>query len=67
MQTSGATSLCMASERGHVKAVRALVDAGAAVNQVTVSADDGVMGMFACVRCECIVLVLWCCWGSSVL
>jgi hypothetical protein len=47
VQVSGATPLHAASERGHVGAVAALVDAGAAVNQAMVSVDGGAMGMFA--------------------
>jgi hypothetical protein len=35
-QTTGATPLCIASEMGHVEAVRALVELGAALNQATV-------------------------------
>ncbi len=36
MQTSGATPLLIASQRGHVECVRALLDRGAAVNQAKV-------------------------------
>ena len=35
-QTNGATPLLIASHNGHVEVVRALVGAGAAVNQATV-------------------------------
>ena len=35
-QTTGATPLYIASQNGHVEAVRALVELGAAVNQATV-------------------------------
>ncbi len=52
VQTTGVTPLHVASERGHVEAVAALVDAGAAVNQAMVSVDGGAMGMFAGVRFE---------------
>ena len=42
-----------ASQNGHVEAVRALVEAGAAVNQADVSASWGVGNACACVMCEC--------------
>jgi hypothetical protein len=38
------TPLHVASERGHVQAVVALVSAGAAVNQAMVSVDGGAKG-----------------------
>ena len=37
VQTDGATPLYLASQNGHVEAVQALVGAGAAVNQASVS------------------------------
>ncbi len=40
-QTDGATPLCAASQEGHVEVVRALVRAGAAVNQAAVREDLG--------------------------
>ncbi len=43
-QADGRTPLFMASERGHVEAVAALVDAGVAVDQAEVSADGGARG-----------------------
>ena len=52
------TPLNVASVNGHVEAVRALLDAGAAVNQASVSADGGGRGWFFRVRCE-----LYCCGG----
>ena len=52
VQTDGATPLYVASKNGHVEAVRALLDAGAAVNQASVSgygrAEE--RGMVVCVR-----------------
>ncbi len=41
LQTDGCTPLYIASENGHVEAVRALVRAGAAVNQSRVRDDCG--------------------------
>jgi ankyrin repeat protein len=40
-QTDGFTPLCVASQNGHVEVVRALVGAGAAVNQADVRDDWG--------------------------
>jgi hypothetical protein len=40
-QSAGITPLCATSESGHVEVVRALVGAGAAVNQATVREDWG--------------------------
>lgn len=37
------TPLCIASEKGHVEVVRALLDAGATVNQAEVSRGEGLM------------------------
>jgi hypothetical protein len=57
-QADGRTPLFMASVNGHVEAVVALVGAGAAVNQATVSADGGAR--------DCLVAlgaVLRCCGG----
>jgi ankyrin repeat protein len=43
VQSDGLTPLLVASLNGHVEAVRALVEAGAAVNQAAVSASWGVV------------------------
>ncbi len=40
-QTDGWTPLCIVSHNGHVEVVRALVGAGAAVNQAEVREDWG--------------------------
>jgi ankyrin repeat protein len=48
-QTDGRTPLLMASQNGHVEVVRALVGAGAAVNQATVREDWGGCLVFGCV------------------
>jgi ankyrin repeat protein len=40
-QTGGFTPLCATSENGHAEVVRALVEAGAAVNQADVRDDWG--------------------------
>jgi hypothetical protein len=40
-QSGNVTPLHLASQNGHVEAVRALLDAGAAVNQGEVSGDGG--------------------------
>ncbi len=45
---SGATPLFIASENGHVKAVRALVELGAAVNQATVGLLDMSLELVVC-------------------
>ena len=65
-QTDGLTPLCAASESGHVEVVRALVGAGAAVNQADVRDDwggclcsgvrDDVVAC-ACSSCACVVFV----------
>ena len=39
-QTTGASPLFIASQNGHVEAVRALVELGAAVNQAKVGCSD---------------------------
>ncbi len=52
VQANGLTPLHAASVNGHVEAVRALVGAGAAVNQADVSADGGARGWFFHVRCK---------------
>ncbi len=36
LQTTGATPLCIAGQKGHVECVRALLDGGAAINQAKV-------------------------------
>jgi hypothetical protein len=36
LQTDGATPLFMASQKGHVECIRALLDGGAAINQANV-------------------------------
>ena len=41
VQTTGKTPLCMASEMGHVEVVRALLDAGATVNEAEVRRRRG--------------------------
>ena len=47
-QTNGVTPLYAASNHGHVEVVRALVGAGAAVNQAAVR-DDVLVVAFSCV------------------
>ena len=47
-QTTGATPLYIASQEGHVEAVRALVELGAAVNQATVGLFDMSLGLAVC-------------------
>ncbi len=47
-QTDGATPLYIASFNGHVEAVRALVELGAAVNQATVGLLDVYYGVVVC-------------------
>ena len=49
-QTNGCTPLYVASDNGHVEVVRALVGAGAAVNQATVR--DGCCGCWCSVSRE---------------
>ncbi len=57
LQIDGRTALIAASVNGHVEAIRALLDAGAAVNQTDVSGDGGA----GCV-CVCEVRV-WRWWS----
>ena len=47
-QTNGATPLYIASQNGHVEAVRALVELGAAVNQAEVGLLDMSLGLVVC-------------------
>ena len=47
-QTDGATPLLIASQEGHVEAVRALVELGAAVNQATVGLLEVSLGLAVC-------------------
>ena len=47
-QTDGATPLYIASQEGHVEALRALVELGAAVNQADVSWLDVCLGLVVC-------------------
>ncbi len=51
VQANGLTPLCVASQNGHADAVRALLGAGASVNQATVSAE----------------MVDWCAWSTRSL
>jgi ankyrin repeat protein len=57
-QADGRTPLFMASVNGHVEAVVALVGAGAAVNEALVSVDGGAIGLFACVGCQFVVVLV---------
>ena len=54
---TGASQLYIASKSGHVDVVRALVEAGAAVDQANVSRSAGV----------CTGLTHWCCQGCAVI
>jgi hypothetical protein len=56
-QTDGWTPLCIASQNGHDEVVRALVGAGAAVNQATVREDWG--------GCLCYGVGGWLVFGSQ--
>ena len=47
-QTTGATPLFIASQEGHVGAVRALVELGAAVNQAKVGLQNLSFGLVGC-------------------
>ena len=47
-QTDGATPLLIASEKGHVETVKALVELGAAVNQATVGWLELSLGLVVC-------------------
>jgi hypothetical protein len=77
-QANGGTPLYAASQNGHVEVVRALVGAGAAVNQARVRDDCGgcwcsvvaagvrlcVSGMVWSAACKCVaVLARVCFWG----
>jgi hypothetical protein len=54
-QTDGWTPLCIASDHGQVEVMRALVEAGAAVNQADVREDWGVdVGVRVCVGSWCL-------------
>ncbi len=56
VQADGWTPLLVASWRGRGEAVRALLGAGAAVNQADVSGDGGARFLCVCVSvfvCEC--------------
>ena len=62
-QTTGATPLHIASENGHVEAVRALVELGAAVNQAEVGLLDMSLGLvvrtYLTVCGLCVWVLLW--------
>ncbi len=56
LQANGATPLFAASSNGHVKAVRALIDAGASVSQASVSVQMVEWGpTVGCVECAIVV------------
>ncbi len=75
-QTDGCTPLYVASEKGHDEVVRALVGAGAAVNQATVCEDLGGCYCFGCAWvfgcgiaacacsfvCMCVFVFFGCAW-----
>jgi hypothetical protein len=52
VQGNGATPLHAVSENGHMEVLRALLDAGAAVNQADVSGAGDVVRR----KCECVVV-----------
>ncbi len=56
-QTTGATPLYIASGNGHVEAVRALVELGAAVNQAKVGLLEVSLVLVVCTHF--VVCVLW--------
>ncbi len=69
MQTSGATPLYMASEKGHVECLQTLLDGGAAINQAMVGCSTW-MAVY-CEGCVCGDVVktlcmrlqlVWCAW-----
>jgi hypothetical protein len=66
-QTDGWTPLLIASEKGHVDSVRALVELGAAVNQAKVGLLDMSLGLVVCTHLTvCGFCVSECCCGALV-
>ena len=62
-QTDGATPLFIGSLHGHVEAVRALVELGAAVNQAKVGLLEVSLGLVLCTDLAvcglCVSVLLW--------
>ncbi len=65
-QTDGATPLYIASQKGHVEAVRALVELGAAVNHAKVVRKEGSFWMVVCTHLTvCVLCVSVLLWGAG--